>query len=87
MQSTPFIVSLPNYKKISLEFTSLLVCFCFQTLKLTNFQTNKLPYLYTSIATSGQTKAQSIHPVQFSGLTIQAGWYPVGLKFLDKPIT
>ena len=46
-----------------------------------------LNYLYTSIATSGQTKAQSMHPVQASGLTIHAGWYPVGLKFLDKAIT
>jgi len=52
-----------------------------------NFQTNKLPYLYTSIATSGQTKAQSMHPVQASGLTMHAGWNPVGLKFSDKPIT
>jgi hypothetical protein len=44
-------------------------------------------YLYTSIATSGQTKAQSMQPVQASGLTMHAGWYPVGLKFLDKLIT
>jgi hypothetical protein len=28
-----------------------------------------------------------MQPVQASGLTIQAGWNPVGLKFLDKPIT
>jgi hypothetical protein len=57
------------------------------TFELSNLQTNKLPYLYTSIATSGQTKAQSMHPVQASGLIMQAGWNPVGLKFLDKPIT
>jgi hypothetical protein len=53
----------------------------------TNLQTFKLPYLYTSIATSGQTKPQSMHPVQASGLTMHAGWYPLGLKFLDKAIT
>ncbi|KPJ64731.1 hypothetical protein AMJ44_12215 [candidate division WOR-1 bacterium DG_54_3] len=28
-----------------------------------------------------------MHPVQASGLTMHAGWNPVGLKFLDKPIT
>jgi hypothetical protein len=28
-----------------------------------------------------------MQPVQASGITIYAGWYPVGLKFLDKLIT